>query len=590
MMSSRQHQRRLVVSSCNNHQSFMLLFLFVVVVVVVIIAAATAISADTTLEQLHVITRHGSRTMLSKDADNLAEEGGAVLTPLGQQQLYELGSWLRSRYHGNSNSTSSRMDNLKGMSLLKNGNSLKHYNPALHRLESTNTDRTLTSANSLALGLFPSKTRSSGNSIDSNDDSMLYTSSLLYAPAIPVYTDGNDNNDVTLRAYRNCPTFHSRLKNKLYESLEWKNLESQNEDLLQKLGRIFPELSVEGTIPLEDVWNVYDPIHVALTECTIENNNNNDDSDSNINSCDAFVPHSTLASSISKQDFYQLEKLTEHTEHLKFGKGLDASLPYIVTAGNLLGSNLLQKILERSTNNEGDFFLYSTHAPTLLGLLSTLQATDDFYTLSGGERFVDYGSALLVEIHRDDDDEYFFELKYKSTENDDAVDIRLDISPACDLEDQKYSSWCSLNEIVDWAKHNTLASEQQWCEACNNKLADVCLMMTTSRNHNQNYNTGMATGNSFDEFFVSDGSPKPSIIITLTFFGGFSIGILLMGLVCFFGCDKNMSSKNKKIEKAENDAAATDSSTDSDEAVGNDGIVINDDDDDTEQLKDKEIC
>ncbi|OEU22966.1 phosphoglycerate mutase-like protein [Fragilariopsis cylindrus CCMP1102] len=558
----------------------MLLFLVVVVFVVI---ATTTISADTTLEQLHVITRHGSRTMLSKDADNLAEAGGAALTPLGQQQLYELGSWLRSRYHGNSTSTSSRMDAIKGMSLLKKGNSLKHYNPALHRLESTNTDRTLTSANSLAIGLFPSKTRSSGNSIDATDDSMLYTSSLLYAPAIPVYTDGNDNNDVTLRAYRNCPTFHSRLKNDLYESLEWKNLESQNRYLLQKLGRIFPELSVEGTIPLQDVWNVYDPVHVALTECTVENDND-------INSCDAFVPHSTLASAISKQDFDQLERLTEHTEHLKFGKGLDASLPDIVTAGNLLGSNLLQKILKRSTmTNEGDFFLYSTHAPTLLGLLSTLQATDDFYSMSGGERFVDYGSALLVEIHRDDDDEYFFELKYKSTENDDAIDIRLDKSPACNLSDQKYSSWCSLNEIIDWAKRNTLSSEQQWCEACNNKLADVCLMMTSSRTHNQNSNTGMATGNSFDEFFVNDGSPKTSIIITLTFFGGFLVGILLMGLVCCIGCDKNMSSKNTKIEKAENAAATDCSSSDSDDAVGNEGTVINDDDD-TEKLKDKEIC
>jgi hypothetical protein len=585
-MSSRRHQRRLVVSSCNNHhQNFILLFLLLVII------AATTISADTTLEQLHVITRHGSRTMLSKDADTLAEAGGAALTPLGQQQLYELGAWLRSRYHGKSTSTSSSsssssMDAIKGMSLLKNGNSLKHYNPALHRLESTNTDRTLTSANSLAIGLFPSKTRSSANSNDANDDSMLYTSSLLYAPAIPVYTDGNDNNDITLRAYRNCPTFHSRLKNDLYESLEWKNLESQNEDLLQKLGRIFPELSVEGAIPLQDVWNVYDPIHVALTECTIENNYDNDN---DINSCDAFVPHSTLASAISIQDFDKLEKLTERTEHLKFGKGLDASLPDIVTAGNLLGSNLLQKILKRSTTNEGDFFLYSTHAPTLLGLLSTLQATDDFYTMSGGERFVDYGSALLVEIHRDDDDEYFFELKYKSTENDDAVDIRLNKSPACNLSDQKYSSWCSLNEIVDWAKHSTLSSEQQWCEACNNKLADVCLMMTSSRNHNQKIYTGMATGNSFDEFFVNDGSPKPSIIITLTFFGGFSIGILLMGLVCCIGCDKNMSIKNKKIEKAENAAATDSSSTDSDNAVGNEGTVINDDDD-TEQLKDKEIC
>jgi hypothetical protein len=57
-------------------------------------------AADTQLKQIHVINRHGSRTMFPKDAVTLIEEDDATLTPLGQSQLFNLGSWLRQTYLG----------------------------------------------------------------------------------------------------------------------------------------------------------------------------------------------------------------------------------------------------------------------------------------------------------------------------------------------------------------------------------------------------------------------------------------------------------------------------------------------------------
>ena len=47
-------------------------------------------SGSDTLIQVQVISRHGARTALTKTASALLE-GGAVLTPIGEKQLYDLG-------------------------------------------------------------------------------------------------------------------------------------------------------------------------------------------------------------------------------------------------------------------------------------------------------------------------------------------------------------------------------------------------------------------------------------------------------------------------------------------------------------------
>ncbi len=57
--------------------------------------------------------------------------------------MYDLGVWLRQTYNTNG--------------------FLEFYNPSLHRLDSSNLDRTLTSANSLSLGLFPLNAQAGGN-------------------------------------------------------------------------------------------------------------------------------------------------------------------------------------------------------------------------------------------------------------------------------------------------------------------------------------------------------------------------------------------------------------------------------------------
>jgi Histidine phosphatase superfamily (branch 2) len=449
---------------------------------------------------------------------------------------------------------------------------LEYYNPALHRLESTNLDRTLSSANSLALGLFPEPQRATGIIVDDANDNpveALMTTSLETAPGIPVYSI-QEENDVYLRAFRLCPTFHDNLQI-LYDTDAWKRLERNSEDLLRKLATIFPEYSEAGLVPLKDIWNVYDPLHVAVTECTY-----------NETTCDALVPVSSLATALSQQDFAALELLTHQVEHLKFAQ--------TETAGSLLGSNLLWKILDRAGNQEngGNFFLYSAHAPTMLGLLATLQAAEDFVAATRGERFVDYGSALIFEVYEETGpgglvQSLFIQLKYKQPSKDEAVVIPLKQSinaVPCGLGGDDEAAFCNFEEFSVWAIEHTLMGAEHWCKACANEDADVCLRAkyltkeTTGSGGWDSYGDMEATSvrtNSHD--------PNDALILAATFLGGMLAGLivmLLIGYICLI--PRIRTSESRSPEPSANKDLPPSPTVESESAPplpdGGDGIVL----------------
>lgn len=408
-----------------------------------------SVQADPVLKQVHVISRHGARTALNKDGNTLSETAGSTLTPIGQKQLYELGLWLRQTY------------NIDGF--------LEYYDPSEVRLESSDTDRTLTSANSLSLGLFPYNAQAAGHGAE------LFESLLPQMPSIPVYSI-TAKNDIYQRAYhRNCPTFHDKLDT-LFESAEWVELENSYSSLLADIADLFPteqendingEKFKGGKIALKHLWNFYDQINVARTECL---------TDSSAYACvSQGVQGIKLANAVSDLQFQSLETLMGESEAIKFGVDM---------AGSLLGSRLLWKLLDRiNDSDDAKFFLYSAHAPTLMGFMSTLQEWQDLEALPG------YASAIIMEVYKDTDaSQHTIRFLYKPSDRSKAYYINpkqadcstlqpIDSVPTAtaDLLSPALVTHCELSKFLEWAVDHTFVSDLDWCEACQNEEADVCL-------------------------------------------------------------------------------------------------------------------
>jgi hypothetical protein len=380
---------------------------------------SSSVAAEMRLKQLHVITRHGSRLSLTKTQTLVEGTGAGTLTPLGQIQMFDLGVWLRTLY--------------ASLSLFE------VYDPSKVHLQSSAFERTVTSANSLALGFFPQSARDP-----------VGMSLLSVIPAnVPVYTT-ESKNDVTIRAYDKCETFLNHL-GELYSSEGWKALEKDNSVLLKRLAGIasFEEYvdSSTGKVPLTEVWNVFDAIHVAKTECG-----------SGSVFCQ-YLQTPSVKDVLDDDEWAALQSLAHQTELLKYGSDI---------AGRLVGGNLLLQMIDRMQGTPGgqvsaDFeklYLYSAHYPTILGLFAALNDEP-----VGSEVIPNYASALIFELYENDlDGQRSVQVLYKAGDETDHKPVPL--GSACS------DTMCPLTALSGRVSNLSLES---WCRNCGNKDADVCL-------------------------------------------------------------------------------------------------------------------
>lgn len=399
----------------------------VLIPIIMSIVVIVAVDAELRLKQLHVITRHGSRYPLTKNANTLSEGTEGTLTPLGQKQLYDLGLWLRQLY-----SAFSVFDT---------------YIPSKVRLESSSFERTVSSANALALGLFPPATR------DPTGESMLPVS-----PAnVPVYTT-EVKNDVTIRAYDKCETFLTRLDD-LYASQKWQNLEQGNAELLTRLANI-PAFQVYADrfekVPLAELWNVFDAIHVAQTECN--GGGQLAPSPTCLN-----LPDPSIVDVLNDEDWTNVQKLSHRAELLKYGTE---------TAGRLVGGNLMLQILGRMQGEDvglasadfEKFYLYSGHYPSILAVFAALNNAP-----IESEVIPSYASALIFEVYLDDvlGGARLVRILYKSGDDNEQKPVILD--NICTIGEATY---CNLKTMTSFFSNLSL---EGWCQDCENDGADVCL-------------------------------------------------------------------------------------------------------------------
>ena len=401
---------------------------FAPIATICVLLSASLVEAIPELIQVHVITRHGSRTALEKSGSTLVETTSPILTPLGEQQLYELGTWLRQRY-------------AVDVPLLGK------YVATEVRFESSDLERTISSANSLSLGVYPPANRTSKASM---------LPSNLY-PSIPIYMKGA-RNDLFLRAYDKCPAYQNALDN-LYESDSWKIMEAEHRTLLSNLGRVAEFQSYvndEGYVPLSDVWNVFDLINVAKTECAAAAAT--DDTD-----CE-FHP-------LDYENWSELQTIAHLAEFQRYSN---------TTARDWLGANLLFQIHQRMGGNTSGFapgsnpsdikgfrkfFHYSAHYPTILSVFAALNVSPPSDEVIPG-----YSDALIFELYHDTDTGvYSVDMLYKEANSANSMTIRFPAGPC------QGATSCALGDLTQLLSSMSYTSLEEWCVVCENDSADVCL-------------------------------------------------------------------------------------------------------------------
>ncbi|GKY95678.1 hypothetical protein MPSEU_000528800 [Mayamaea pseudoterrestris] len=406
----------------------------------------SAVTAESILKQVHLVTRHGSRLTLRK-GDNLKEFTEGPLTSLGQKQMYNLGVWIKERY--NHKNTSFFFDT---------------YQADKVRLESSSFERTVSSANSLALGLFNATAR------DPLQESQL-PSNIQIAANVPVYSrDAKD--DYIIRAYDKCP--NGLQLDALYDGLQFQSLAQKHASLLKTLGamRRFNAFTDEtgGSIAVDLVWNVYDSIQVAKTECGASPNGS---------TCTA--ERHQLVHVLTPKQWNELQEIAKQAEFLKYGTK---------NAGRLIGGNLMLQILERMNDDDNaapmttttsadgldGFYLYSAHYPVLLGLLAALEEDP-----VNKESIPAYAAALVLELYVDAARPMNKRVRvvYRPgvSENGLDTDKIVVLDSICSIDNADETALCSLDSLNEYFANVTLKS---WCHDCGSQ-ADACTKYNISQ-------------------------------------------------------------------------------------------------------------
>ncbi|KAG4065183.1 hypothetical protein HA402_007580 [Bradysia odoriphaga] len=309
---------------------------------------------------VHVLHRHGDRSPFEQYPGDKYDvsywpQGWGQLTNLGKQQQLELGQWLRRRYKHFLSST--------------------YYSSDVF-VQSSDTDRTLMSAEVNLAGLFPPV------------KNQIWNSMLLWQP-IPIHTTPVKSDNLLAGTLPECPSYHTAF-DKYVESFEMKLFRQTNQPLYEFLSKH----TGAAVSHFDDIWSVTDIYDAWLCQRT-----------HNLS-----LPQWSQTLYPNNDKFYKAAMnaflLPTATKHLsKFSAGF-----------------LLKDLLDRfsskvkhSLQPDRKFFIYSTHDFNLFNLLISLNIFDD--------KFVPYAAAVIVEL-RQYKSEHYVQIFYKnSNETPDPIHI-----------------------------------------------------------------------------------------------------------------------------------------------------------------------
>mmetsp|Transcript_12322 Transcript_12322/g.37575 ORF Transcript_12322/g.37575 Transcript_12322/m.37575 type:complete len:433 (+) Transcript_12322:160-1458(+) len=285
------------------------------------------------LFHVSVVVRHAARKHLKKAGDPAnGERGAPLLYPEGSDMAKQMGALLRKRYV-----------ETDGETKLESG-LVNELTPSLIEIKSSNLDRTLATAAGVAQGLSPKY-------------------------VLPVEAVAEEQNDFMIRSYTKCSVFSERLE-EFHNSEEFAEKEADTEDFRNKFTKGFPDEESD----LLNWFNIYDQYMLAEK---YRNNNQ------------VRQPEEEFKD-VSEEELNQMKEIVDWVELRRYGREV---------AGIELGSRMWNDITNNIQNiirdeNGVRLHIYGAHYPTMLSLLSTMDAEQL-------EEIPGFCDALLVEYYDD---------------------------------------------------------------------------------------------------------------------------------------------------------------------------------------------
>ncbi|KAF5382703.1 hypothetical protein D9615_002817 [Tricholomella constricta] len=363
-----------------------------------------------------LLVRHGDRQGFYQNS-NTYTPSNTILTPLGNQQEFQLGSQLR-RIYLNESSTS----HIEGINSTL-------VNDAQFRVRADAGGEggvILNSALSLLQGLFP------GNS---DVNTTLANGTTITAPLggyqyIPVESVEPEN-DISLEGWTSCNTF-SQATATLYKSTEFQQIASDNAGFLKAL----PPYLDGRPVTFENMWNVFDFMNVQS------------------------IHNEAFAKALPPTYLQQARHLANWHEYHVF------SDPRPTGIGNIAGQAIVPSIVNgfKSILDESDPVKFVYHAISykpFISLFNITKAADTAPELAG---IVNYAAAVALEARQSASGEPFLRFKFQNGTDSDFKTYQV-LGSSTDVP---------LSTFMDYIEPLGIESLSEWCSACDNKQDRGC--------------------------------------------------------------------------------------------------------------------
>ncbi|KAF8539958.1 histidine phosphatase superfamily [Trichophaea hybrida] len=377
------------------------------------LATQFAVVQSETIHGAVIFSRHGDRTWKGAPPTKL--------TALGQNQMYNSGSYWRSRYL-----TSSSPHQISGIN--------SHiYSAAQFSASAPNQPLLVTSAQAFLQGLYPPTTSPDILANGTQVEPPLF--GFQYATVTTILDDSPET--IWLKGNDGCPVY-AEATAKWNTTDSFVQLQKSTKDFYKSFyAPIFAGVLPESKMSYANAYTIFDYINVGV------------------------IHNSTIAKAVTSEDLFHLRTLADSSEWAKNTNTSDARTVQGRTLVNRILTQLQTVVADKGTNNKLSLFIgsYDTFL-SLFSLLDLQKKTPDFYGLP------DYASASSFELFSNSDSGFPAEkdLKvrflFRNSTNSGVKEFS--------LVGRNALSWTDFKAVMEGI---AVKSVGEWCLECNSEEA-----------------------------------------------------------------------------------------------------------------------